>query len=118
MKNRCKSRKLLNVQTNISIFHGFLFFAAESQSKPRRGTIVSRPPSSYITRVDEEPTTTASKTEEPQAHRVETVDRGVGPTPLPPHNVDQRLPTYFGVTPPFIDPRNGLIDQSPYSEYY
>ncbi|KAL5010351.1 hypothetical protein ScPMuIL_012656 [Solemya velum] len=87
---------------------------AESQSKPRRGTIVSRPPSSYITRVDEEPTTTASKTDEAQA-RVETVDRGVGPTPLPPQNVDQRLPTYFGVTPPFLDPRNGLIDQSPYN---
>ncbi|KAJ8306927.1 hypothetical protein KUTeg_015011 [Tegillarca granosa] len=87
----------------------------ETLPKSRRPTTVSRPPSCYLTRVDEEPTTTSSKSQETQ---VETVDRGVGPTPAPP-NVDYRdlrdprLPSgYYGFNP-FTDPRNGLLD-SPY----
>ncbi len=40
---------------------------------------------------------------------VETVDRGVGPTPIPPPLVDQRVPPFYGI-PPYPDPRNGLVD--------
>lgn len=80
--------------------------------------MASRPPSCHLTRVDEEPTTTTKGRET----EIETVDRGVGPTPHPP-NVDPRdprdlrdprlPPSYFGF-PPLIDPRNGLFE-SPYS---
>lgn len=89
-------------------------FSAETLQKSRRTLLASRAPSCHLTRVDEEPTTT-SKTRETE---IETVDRGVGPTPHPPH-VEPRdprdlrdphiPPSYFGF-PPLIDPRNGLFD--------
>ncbi|XP_046553157.1 zinc finger protein GLI4-like isoform X1 [Haliotis rubra] len=87
----------------------------ENSQKIRRGTGVSRPPSSHITRVDEEPTTSDSSRAKSQS--VETVDRGVGPTPLPPPNVEPRIPSYIGALPPYVDPRNGLVD-SPYGYPY
>ncbi|XP_064595103.1 zinc finger protein GLI3-like isoform X2 [Liolophura sinensis] len=69
-----------------------------------RHSAVSRPPSSHLSRVDEEP----SSTDRSKAgSRVETVDRGVGPTPLPP-TTEARIPPYFGQ--PFLDPRNGLVE--------
>lgn len=69
-----------------------------------RHSAVSRPPSSHLSRVDEEP----SSTDRSKAgSRVETVDRGVGPTPLPPP-AEARIPPYFGQ--PFLDPRNGLVE--------
>lgn len=77
---------------------------ADSSSKTRRPTNVIRPPSN-LPRVDEEPTTSD------QTREVETVDRGVGPTPLPPP-IDPRLhqqSPYYGVQP-LLDPRNGLLD--------
>lgn len=86
---------------NITIFSLFL---ADSSSKTRRPTNVIRPPSN-LPRVDEEPTTSD------QTREVETVDRGVGPTPLPPP-IDPRLhqqSPYYGVQP-LLDPRNGLLD--------
>ena len=76
--------------------------------------MVSRPPSCHLPRVDEEPSTTSKNRET----EIETVDRGVGPTPHPPHVDphdprdlrDPRFPhSYFGF-PPLIDPRNGLFD--------
>lgn len=80
------------------------FFLADSSSKTRRPTNVIRPPSN-LPRVDEEPTTSD------QTREVETIDRGVGPTPLPPP-IDPRLhqqSPYYGVQP-LLDPRNGLLD--------
>ncbi|XP_061181407.1 zinc finger protein GLI4-like [Saccostrea echinata] len=77
---------------------------ADSSSKTRRPPNVIRPPSN-LPRVDEEPSTS-----EP-VREVETVDRGVGPTPLPPP-IDPRLPQqspYYGVQS-LLDPRNGLLD--------
>ncbi|CAC5410986.1 unnamed protein product [Mytilus coruscus] len=93
---------------------------ADTLQKSRRTLLASRPPSCHLTRVDEEPTTTTKSRET----EIETVDRGVGPTPHPP-NVDTRdprdlrdprfPPSYFGF-PPLIDPRNGLFE-SPYSGF-
>ncbi|KAI8767387.1 zinc finger protein GLI4 isoform X1, partial [Biomphalaria glabrata] len=78
-----------------------------------RGNQVSRPPSSHITRVDEEPT--GSDGRKSGARSVETVDRGVGPTPLPPQphpgssGIEHRLPAYLSFQS-FPDPRNGLLE--------
>ncbi|XP_059151219.1 zinc finger protein GLI4-like [Physella acuta] len=73
---------------------------------------VSRPPSSHITRVDEEPSVSDGR--KSGARSVETVDRGVGPTPLPPpptsSGSEPRLPAYLSFQP-FPDPtRNGLLE--------
>ena len=48
----------------------------------------------------------------PSSTHVETVDRGVGPTPAPPLPPlpDPRLHHYLGLSPHFADPRNGLPD--------
>ncbi|XP_033731867.1 zinc finger protein GLI3-like isoform X3 [Pecten maximus] len=85
---------------------------ADPLQKSRRGLVVSRPPSCHLTRVDEEPTTTQD--DKGRASQVETVDRGVGPTPHPPH-VDPHVrepripaPGYF--VNPLLDPRNGLLE--------
>ncbi|XP_060551582.1 zinc finger protein GLI4-like [Ruditapes philippinarum] len=71
----------------------------------------SREPSSG-SRGEEEPS--SSKTRDAS---VETVDRGVGPTPAPPpSHVDPRsLPHPYYLPSSFIDPRNGLEQASPYS---
>lgn len=37
---------------------------------------------------------------------METIDRGVGPTPAP--TVDQRLPPYFGFSPYMLDRRSAM----------
>uniref|UniRef100_A0A2C9JE81 C2H2-type domain-containing protein n=1 Tax=Biomphalaria glabrata TaxID=6526 RepID=A0A2C9JE81_BIOGL len=86
----------------------------DSHQKGRfRGNQVSRPPSSHITRVDEEPT--GSDGRKSEARSVETVDRGVGPTPLPPpphpgsSGIEHRLPAYLSFQS-FPDPRNGLLE--------
>lgn len=88
----------------------------EVHSKHRRTVpshhAISRAPSTQISRVDEEPS--SSKTRDAQ---VETVDRGVGPTPVPqiPPHVDPRLNPYnYPLHPGFLDPRNGLDQPSPY----
>ena len=113
------------------LIHVFIKFAfnscfADAAQKLRRGHTVSRPPSSHITRVDEESSASDSGGRSggsrllrpgsvgisPQS--VETVDRGVGPTPLPgpPSVADYpHVPNFL--LPHFIDPRNGLLD-SPY----
>ena len=102
------------------------YLFADAAQKLRRGHTVSRPPSSHITRVDEESSASDSGGRSggsrllrpgsvgiaPQS--VETVDRGVGPTPLPgpPSVADYpHVPNFL--LPHFIDPRNGLLD-SPY----
>nr|ALS19768.1 gli [Novocrania anomala] len=84
----------------------------DSQPKRRSGT-VSRP-TSTLTRVDEEPTTTHGR-----SSGVETVDRGVGPTPLPPsHGFDHRI-SYYPVHPySYMDPRNGLLDPAHFAFPY
>ncbi|KAL8604261.1 hypothetical protein ACOMHN_023631 [Nucella lapillus] len=123
-----------------------------SQKQQKRVNSVSRPPSSHITRVDEEssasdsgggrgPSGSAAATRllansasalgfGPRS--VETVDRGVGPTPLPHVPPPPNPPPAGGrdgggggeyppvppppanfLLPPFIDPRNGLLD-NPY----
>ncbi|BFZ22630.1 hypothetical protein BsWGS_25669 [Bradybaena similaris] len=74
-----------------------------------RGNQVSRPPSSHITRVDEEPS--GSDGRKSGARSVETVDRGVGPTPVPPpapptSGAEPRVPPYFSFHP-FSEARNG-----------
>lgn len=93
------------VDTYIAVYYDFSpLILADSSSKTRRPTNVIRPPSN-LPRVDEEPTTSD------QTREVETVDRGVGPTPLPPP-IDPRLhqqSPYYGVQP-LLDPRNGLLD--------
>ncbi|KAH3730831.1 hypothetical protein DPMN_056829, partial [Dreissena polymorpha] len=70
-----------------------------------------------------EPSGSSRDDEEPSSSRtrdasVETVDRGVGPTPAPPHtsHLDPRnyAPTYYGLPSSFLDPRNGLEQTSPY----
>ena len=98
----------------------FFSFSGEVHSKHRRTVSshhsISRAPSTHIGRVDEEPS--SSKTRDAQ---VETVDRGVGPTPLPqlPPHVDTRLSPYSYPLPPgFLDPRNGLDQPSPYGLYF
>ncbi|KAK2146441.1 hypothetical protein LSH36_607g01025 [Paralvinella palmiformis] len=50
-----------------------------------------------------------SSTKSTHSSSVETVDRGVGPTPHPQLVSDHRVTPYFGL-PPFTDPRNGLFD--------
>lgn len=114
---------LWHKQTSIEVLHflplqliNFVFVACE-KSKRQNSVLV------HITSCDfvlaesprEAPRRTASRSEEPSStqsrgrddspeHRpVETVDRGVGPTPLPPP-----LPYFI---PPYPDPRNGLESQ-------
>ena len=99
-----KSITWLNPLQYTYVYQYFLPLSADSSSKTRRPTNVIRPHSN-LPRVDEEPTTSE------QTREVETVDRGVGPTPLPPP-VDPRLhqqSPYYGVQP-LLDPRNGLLD--------
>ncbi|XP_041372344.1 zinc finger protein GLI4-like [Gigantopelta aegis] len=82
----------------------------DPSQKLRRVPVVSRPPSSHITRVDEEPVN-ADRRKSCDSQSVETVDRGVGPTPAPPPHVEHRLPPYFGMQP-LLDPRNGMLDSA------
>ncbi|KAK3585051.1 hypothetical protein CHS0354_009901 [Potamilus streckersoni] len=87
-------------------------YEAEGQQKSRHRSASSRnrPSGNQASHIEEEPTTTTTKTRETQ---VETVDRGVGPTPLPPPHIDRGFPSYFGIPPPIFDPRNGLVE-TPY----
>jgi len=39
---------------------------------------------------------------------METIDRGVGPTPVP--SVDQRVPPYFGFAPYMADRRTAMME--------
>lgn len=108
-----ESRSTTHIKTEAESSEGSEHLGANQNGsqKSKHGS-VSRPPSGHLSRVDEEPSTTDSSKER---CRVETVDRGVGPTPLPPQNVDPRLPPYFGVHPQqFLDPRNGILESSPY----
>lgn len=97
----------------------------DAAHKLRRGHTVSRPPSSHITRVDEESSASdsggrsaASRFLRPRSvgvasRLVETVDRGVGPTPLPtqPSLADfHHFPSFL--LSPYVDPRNGVLDTS------
>lgn len=70
----------------------------------------SREPSSG-SQVEEEPTSTKTRDAS-----VETVDRGVGPTPAPPpsHVDPHSLPHPYYLPTAFSDPRNGLEQASPY----
>lgn len=89
-------------------------FSEEGNSKHRHSSSHhrSREPSSG-SHGDEEPS--SSKTRDAS---VETVDRGVGPTPAPPHtHVDFRAypHPYYGLPTSFLDPGSRLESTSPYS---
>ncbi|XP_023929982.1 zinc finger protein GLI4-like [Lingula anatina] len=92
--------------------------AKKEEDLPKRkstGTSASRP-SSTLARVDEEPSTTNGSDD---THPPELIDRGVGPTPLPPpHAPEYRIPSYpFGIHP-YMDPRNGLMADPHYAFPY
>ncbi|XP_050405451.1 zinc finger protein GLI4 [Patella vulgata] len=89
----------------------------EDAAQKLRRITVSRPPSSHITRVDEEPPGELSRKSSLTRTNVETVDRGVGPTPIPPPLPPDPRYSYFGLPPGILDPRNSLID-SPYGLPY
>jgi len=95
------------------IFSKFRVLSEEGTSKHRHSSSHrSREPSSG-SRGDEEPS--SSKTRDAS---VETVDRGVGPTPAPPHaHVDFRAYAhpYYGLPASFLDPSAGLESTSPYA---
>ncbi|PVD37172.1 hypothetical protein C0Q70_04167 [Pomacea canaliculata] len=110
--------------------------AEDAAQKLRRGHTVSRPPSSHITRVDEESSASDSGGRSGSRHLlrpgsvgvsarlVETVDRGVGPTPHPlPPSVSDYPPFPNFLLPPYVDPRNGLLEPPyglgyPYPSHY
>ncbi|XP_074652934.1 transcriptional activator GLI3-like [Tubulanus polymorphus] len=63
-------------------------------------------PSTTASQVDEEPSTTTTET---GRTAVETVDRGVGPTPAPVSaTYDSRPSSYYPPLSPYFDPRNAL----------
>lgn len=124
---RCGWKK----KTTTRIYHAsllfwhplFVFLCADAAQKLRRGHTVSRPPSSHITRVDEESSASDSGGRSGSRHLlrpgsvgvsarlVETVDRGVGPTPHPlPPSVSDYPPFPNFLLPPYVDPRNGLLE--------
>lgn len=93
-------------------FFCFLLFSGPHHKGRIRGSQVSRPPSSHITRVDEEQSGADGR--KSGARSVETVDRGVGPTPRPPPlppagATEPRVPPYISFQP-FPDSRNGLLE--------
>ncbi|XP_052829874.1 zinc finger protein GLI1 [Octopus bimaculoides] len=112
-----ENRSTTHIKTEAESTEGVESHASSQNGshKNRRGAC-NRTLSGHLSRVDEEPSTTEPSKEQ-SSSRVETVDRGVGPTPFPPHNVDPRIQHFFGGIPPhhqFLDPRNGLLESSPY----
>lgn len=59
-----------------------------------------------IANVDSNNHTDSKARRSDRPREMETIDRGVGPTPAP--TVDQRLPPYFGFSPYMLDRRSAM----------